>query len=265
MTPRLRFSGAALAMLIACVSFGAGASPVVYFGQDPGANGSFVVGGNSQQQQTAFLGALQPGYVSEGFSPNSFTQGQTASPTALSILGGHGTIAATAGDTAAEITGQNCDDQGCTGRFDTTAPGAPPGASYWWEASQSFTVMFGSSASAFGFYGTDLSDFGGSLSLQLLNASGAQVGSSLVISPAGGGAQNGGLLFYGFTDSQQSYSGVRFVLTQQPGATSIDVGGFDDLVVGNVPSQTSIPEPTTLALVSLALVGAAASRRRRGA
>ena len=52
-----------------------------------------------------------------------------------------------------------------------------------------------------------------------------------------------------------------FSITQLPGATSLDVLGFDSIVVGD--RVANLPEPTSLALTGLALIAAGASLRKR--
>jgi hypothetical protein len=76
---------------------------------------------------------------------------------------------------------------------------------------------------------------------------------------------NGSLLFYGFTDAVQQYTGVRFVITQVSGST--DIMGFDDMIIGSLAqSGGNLPEPTSFALAGLALLGAGfASRRKHNA
>jgi hypothetical protein len=167
----------------------------------------------------------------------------------------------------ASRTDKNKVDQG---RFDTTGPDATGAPSWWFESDKSFTVAFGAGAaySAFGFYITDAADWGGSLSMSLT----AQDGSTSTLdvmnsaNTPGGGASNGGLAFFGFTDQAKKYTSVQFTLTQAIGSNpaSPDVFGFDDLVVGDVKLQPAqvVPEPTSIALAGLALLGMVASRRK---
>jgi hypothetical protein len=127
------------------------------------------------------------------------------------------------------------------GRFNTT-----PGGKNWWQSSTDFTLTFDHAISAFGFYGTDSSDFGGGLSLELL--SGTDVLSTLIVkNPGASLGASGSLLFFGFLDTTQAYTGIRFVV-QQTG-TEPDVLGFDDLIAVDSPTRT-VPEPSTLVLAA---------------
>jgi hypothetical protein len=120
---------------------------------------------------------------------------------------------------------------------------------------------------AFGFYGSDLGDFEGGLSL-LLTPSGG--GADVAVNvPNTVGAASGSVLFFGFYDMATSYSKVTF---QTLGSTSTtDKFGFDDFIVADrgqiITPDTGgggrTPEPTSLALVGLALAAAGFSARRK--
>ena len=143
------------------------------------------------------------------------------------------------------------------GRFNTTS-----GGSKWWDVSGSFTLNFtGTAVSAFGFYGTDVGDFAGQITLKLTDTSNEV--STLTI-PAAAGSADGGLLFFGFVDHARAYKQITFGNT----GDGNDFFGFDDMVIGDLNqlvAPPTIPEPTSLALVGLALAAAgfAARRQRR--
>ena len=114
------------------------------------------------------------------------------------------------------------------GRFNTTS-----GGTVYWRANETsaagaiLTLTFSPPISAFGFYGTDIGDFGGSLTLTVRNSS------TLVSTPlsvgntiGSGGSTSGCLLFFGFKDKTATYDRLTFTSN---GSTA-DFFGFDDIV-----------------------------------
>lgn len=227
------------------------AAPTTFFGLNAAPGGT--VSGAPLQARTNFLATLAPSVVSQGFE--GFPVGTTAGVAGLnlSFTGSGGSIGATIlGD--GSVANSVLD-----GRFNTT-----PGGSKWWETSSDFQISFSTAISAFGFFATDVGDFGGALVLDLLDTNG--VLTSLTVSNSLGGA-SGGLLFFGFTDTATSYTALGLRVA---GATNIDFFGFDDMVVGDRaqitgpnPPPPGVPEPATLALVGLSLGALALTRRRK--
>ena len=177
------------------------------------------------------------------------------------------------------------------GRYNMSPAVAPagnggPGRGTWVEASANFEVNFSQAISAFSFFTTDLGDYDGHFVLDLLDAggnvvfsrelenrvSGGQLGGSSPVRATG----NGNLLYVGITstDPTQTFSRAVFRISQcvVPGPNdppngcdgTTDVLGFDSFVVGNYrapPGGTPVPEPTSLALVGLALCAAGWARK----
>lgn len=264
-------ASATLALIAACVAGNAMAVPVSISGM-----GTQTDQGGATSQEAKFAGMLVPGSATtESFlvGTGGFAEGQAPSPD-LSVFGGAAKLTLPLGDTdypTDVVTGQACQNGVCSGRYDMSGSQS----SGWFESQDSFQVLFSTKTfSAFGFYATDLSDFGLSLSLDLLNADGSVAYRNLLVTqakappldppPANG---NGNLLFFGFTDTEQSYSGIRFNFRQTQTGEGIDVVGFDQLMIGDVASAPGgLPEPGSFALAGLALIGASyASRRKRSA
>lgn len=222
--------GLALSAVLVSV---AQAAPITYFGQNL-SPGSTVVGA-PLTARTNFLSNVV-NVDSEGFETKS-----GSAPLVLNFTGSSTPLSASL--TGAGVV--NTAPQ--TGSFNTTS-----GGSRYWQVSGAFAIDFGTTApiSAFGFYGTDIGDINGNLTIGLLDTN--NVTTTFTLSTAG--SANGNLLFWGFTDNAKAYTKVTFGNT----ASGRDVFGFDDMVVGDLTQVQSaaVPEPTTLALVGLGLFAA---------
>lgn len=138
------------------------------------------------------------------------------------------------------------------------------GGTKYWDAAASFEISFASAISAFGFWVTDLGDFGtsetgGELTVTLKNGN-TTVGTRTVV----GGADGNEIFWGAVLTGGDLITSIQFSRTN---ATSDGVG-FDLFSIGRVndtfnPPPNPTPEPGSLALMGLALAGAAAARRRR--
>jgi hypothetical protein len=124
------------------------------------------------------------------------------------------------------------------------------------------TINFSSQIAAFGFYGTDIGDFNGTIELRLSGAvvSTVNVGNST-------GNAGAGVLFFGVIDNVNTFDQVIFRNT----GSGSDVFGFDDMTIGDLQQVippgpgTAVPEPGS-ALTGLLAAGLCLGRftaRRR--
>ena len=128
-----------------------------------------------------------------------------------------------------------------------------------------FTIRFNQAVAAFGFNCIDVGDFGGLLTVQLLDQNGnALDGAVASVNNSTGPTASGALLYFGLV-SDVDFWGVNFLMTGSDGA---DTFGFDNFTMANrrqlsdVPGG-DVPEPTSMLLALAALAATAAARRSR--
>lgn len=216
------------------------AAPIVYFGENQ--TPANTVAGAPVTTRNAFLGSLV-GVGTEQFEGSA--EGAVG-PLAVNFPGSSSGIVATLTGSG-EIRGASL---GCCGRFNTS-----PGGSKWWDVSGSFQLDFSSPIAAFGFYGTDIGDFNGRVTVALRNAATNAI-TNLVINNTLNG-NNGSLLFWGFVDPTATYNRITFGNTN----AGTDFFGFDSMTIGD-QQQVNVPEPLTISLLGLGLFAAARRRRR---
>jgi len=216
------------------------ASPVVFFGRDPGA-GEFarVPHPNADTARSGFLTNLT-GVGTENFE--GFATGST-SPITLNFPGAGTATLNGASSIATVVSGTNG-----AGRY------AISGQNFW-ETGSGFGIAFSKPISAFGFYGVDIGDFSGQVTLTLSNG-------TLLTVPTGVGLLGGGVVYYGFYDTAATFTSVTFGNT----ATGVDFFGFDDMTVGSLEQvRPSVPEPSSLLLAGGGLAALLLARRRKTA
>lgn len=223
---------------------GAQAAPVIFFGEDL-AVGS-TVGPNSNAARVSFLGSLT-GVGNQDFE--SFASG-TGTPINVSFPGSVGSISAALTSTG----GVSVDSAPNAGRFATS------GTNYLEVASGSaFTLTFGTAISAFGFFGTDIGDFVPSNMVMTLTDINS-VSTQQIVGHSIGSGGNNNSLFWGFTDTTNSYTSITF---SNPGGG--DIFGFDDFVIGDQQQIVAMTEPGMIAVFGLGLLGLGIARRKRRA
>lgn len=225
--------------LLAGAAFSSQAAPIIFFGENQ--TDAFNIGIDPAAAQSSFLSGLTGVGTEdfEGFAVN------TGSPLDIMFAGSVGNITATMTGSGSVI------ESGGAGRFNTSA-----GGSKWWEISGLFSINFDTAISAFGFYGTDIGDFDGQITVELIDIN--NVVTNLVINNSINGI-NGANLFWGFIDVNNAYTSISFGNT----AAGTDFFGFDDFIIGDREQVTipQVPEPGMLALFGLAVGGLLCRRK----
>lgn len=235
----------------------AGAAPLsaqsVYAGFDnDGSASSRSSLTNSNLARNQFAAQLS-GVGTETFE--GFSRG-TTSPLGLNFPGA-GTATLTGSGCVSDIGWSACSNQVSNSNGQTNGFGryAVSGSNYYEVNAGDFRINFSQAIAAFGFYGIDIGEFGGTLALRFYNGS-----TLLDTQPVSFTVGDGSAFYFGYINTSNLFTSVEFEL----GGSSSDVFAFDDMTIGS-REQVSVPEPASAALVLTGLAGfaAAAHRRRR--
>jgi hypothetical protein len=198
-------------ILTACFAGAAFAVPATFFGEDLGLGETTPLPfwPLSANAESAFLGNLIGSIGTETFES---TAAGTVAPLPVTFTGS-GVVATLSGDGfVANVTPGTTNG---VGRY------AISGSQYW-DSSSDFSIQFSEPVAAFGFYGVDIGDFNGQVTLTL--ESGGTV--DLVIPNTTNGL-GGSVIFFGFVDTEQSYTAITLGNT----APGVDFFGFDNMTI----------------------------------
>jgi hypothetical protein len=126
------------------------------------------------------------------------------------------------------------------------------------ETTSDLLLSFSAPQAAFGFYGVDIGDFNGQVTLTLAGGGTQSFNVGNVI-----GGRGGGVLYFGLiaTTAAETFTSIQFGNTN-PGT---DFFAFDDFTIGTLEQVQPVPEPTTIlgTLAFSALGGSTWLKRKR--
>lgn len=209
--------------------------------------GTVPAGGNAETARTNFLNNLF-GVGNEDFELIALG---SAEGVALNFPGSSGSITATLSGVGNAFIGNSPS----FGRFATS------GSQFLDNVTNGFNLSFSTAIAAFGFYGTDIGDFAGQLTLSLTNGS-----TQNLTVPNTLNAPGGSLLFWGIIaeNASETFTSATFGNSLMG---VIDGFAFDDLVIGDLQQVNPVPLPAALPLfgTGLAALSFIGWRRKRKA
>ena len=248
------------AALLSVATIPAHAVVLTYFGED--LNNSAVTPlaalPNSSAAEASFLSNLI------GVGTETFESLSGSAPLNLTFPGAGTATLSGGGGSVQTLSSSSVTNS--AGRYGITRDG---GTESYYQVSAggsgNFTIAFSTAIAAFGFYGIDIGDFGGTMQLQLTG--GGNVLLNVPNTVGSGGSTDGSVLFYGFisTNPLESVTSISFLTSTGGG----DVFAFDNMTVGSLeqvkPGTGTVPDGgATIALLGLAFSGIAGLRRKFG-
>jgi hypothetical protein len=238
----------AAGLLLAGVTTQSFGAPVTFFAEDVATSGGPAPFTNAETARNNFFTNLT-GVGTENFDSFSTT------PTTLTFPGA-GT--ATLSGNAQLQTGPDG-----AGRYPHS------GANYLVLDTQSFTVAFNNPGgiAAFGFFSTDVGDFGAHLTLTLTDLNNVTTLLTIPNTTSNNGEISGSNFYFGFFDTGNTYK--QIVFNSDSPSLGTDVFGFDDMSVGSLeqvtPGGGATPLPAALPLFAsgAGVIGFFGWRRKR--
>jgi hypothetical protein len=224
------------------------ATPFTFFGENVANGADDTVRGPSTNADSA-RGLFQTAV------PGNTTQNLDALSNGASgpINFSFGAIGATlsAGGLVVSVPGVGTDGQG----------GFPISNDNLWQVEgANFQIKLNKKVTAFGFYGIDIGDAGGTLSINLDGVPAPAIAHSTTLDTSK--MTSGSVFFFGLTNDIP-FDTIDFIYGQGQGGV-VDRFNFDNFMAGPEAELAATPEPGTLLLLgsTLAGVGMAAKRRR---
>jgi hypothetical protein len=223
------------AIIIVLGSASASAAPVTFFGEDVNHAGDLTQ--TSPTNSTAAQNTFFTNLVGVGTETFDSIAAGTVAPFSVTFPGA-GTATINSGTVLALTDG--------TGGYPIS------GTNFLSAGRTSFSISFSSAISAFGFYGIDVGDYGGHLTLDLTDVSSAHTILNVNNTVGSGGNTGGSILYFGFYDTTKSYTSISF----GNDSNLADVFAFDSFSVGSLQQVApAVPEPSTWAMMILGFAG----------
>lgn len=213
---------------------GAGAAPQTFYGYDEGLGNNVRLPAHAQSDaaRQAFLQQLVPGIVTETFEQIAVT------PPVYALR-----------NITLDFGGQTALLSGLGLVFDSPPPGTanpingipsgvyPTSGNRGWLSADDFELSFTQPQVALGFYGVDIGDFKGQLTLDLVHA---DQSTTHLLASSGVVNLGGAVQFFGVLSVDKPFVAVRFGNSAPSG---YDGFVFDDLTVATAAQLAPVPEP----------------------
>jgi len=244
-----------LVVISVLVLFAAGigqAAPTTYFGLDQKTGNDELTRMGSwpnADAASASFQAMLSGVETESFEDPPFTDGQAMNGA---------TVPFNSGGVSATFTGTMTVNQVVAG---TNGLGRYPtdGVQYIEGDSGAFTLSFDTPLVAFGFFGIDIGDYKGQVTLSTLDAADTVLWSSPIIPPSDIPTEHGSVLFFGIIDVDNPFDKISISNSRE----GVDGFGFDEMTIGTELNLNVIPAPGALLLGALGTGVVGWLRRRR--